>query len=106
MTEYNKLIRDKIPEIIKKSGKKCKTSILDDVSFNICLLNKLIEESNELQSAKTKEEIIEELADVYEVLEAFIQHNNIDNNDIMKIKIKKGATKGLFNKKIFLEYVE
>ena len=49
---YNKLIRDKIPEIIKKNGANPKISILDDRQFNPALKEKLVEGAKELLEAK------------------------------------------------------
>src|ERR1700679_4294977 len=61
---YNKLVRDKIPEIIRADGKKLKTRVLSDEEHLEALLAKVEEELKELREAKN----VEELADLHEVL--------------------------------------
>lgn len=64
MKVYNKLVRDKIPEIIKADGKECKTHILSKDEYIAALETKLNEEVAEYQEDKN----LEEMADVLEVL--------------------------------------
>ena len=66
MKVYNKLVRDKIPEIIEDDGKTCKTRILSDEEYIASLETKLSEEVAEYQEDKN----LEEMADVLEVLQA------------------------------------
>jgi len=61
---YNKLIRDKIPEIIAGKGDVAKVSILSDLEYTKALKTKMIEESQELQEANSREDITNELADI------------------------------------------
>jgi len=67
--KYNKLIRDKIPKIIKHDNAVPKISILNHKDFIIELKKKLIEESTELQNAGDKKEILNELSDVLEIIQ-------------------------------------
>ena len=106
MKVYNKLVRDKIPEIIKEKGKTANYRILNDEEYRQALKDKLVEEVNEFLSAKTKEEMIEELADVNEVLFRIKVVENIDFNYFRYIQAKKEVEKGNFRKKYFLESVE
>ena len=78
MKIYNKLVRDKIPKVIKKEGKTSKTRILNEDEYNKELFKKLIEEAVELSQARNDQEIIEELADIYEVIETILFNKNID----------------------------
>lgn len=103
---YNKLIRDKIPEIIKKNGASPKISILNDEQFKSTLKEKLVEEAKELLGAKTDEEILNELSDVLQLLESIALNNNITLTKIEKQKEKKKTERGGFDKKLFLEYVD
>ena len=66
MKVYNKLVRDKIPEIIEADGKTCKTKILSDEEYIAALETKLNEEVAEYQADKN----LEEMADVLEALQA------------------------------------
>ena len=74
--KYNKLIRDNIPEIIKASGKERDVSILNDEEYILKLKDKIVEEAHEVVSAR-EDEIIGELADVLEIIEA-INNNYVD----------------------------
>ncbi len=86
---YNKLVRDKIPEIIKKNKAIPKVSVLNAKQFKVALKEKLIEEAKELLAAKTDKEILNELADILELLESIALNNNITMNQIKKQKDKK-----------------
>lgn len=102
VTIYNKLVRNNIPEIIEKSGKKANCRTLSREEFHEALKTKLVEEANELLNAKTPGEEIEELADIYEVLMFLMA----DKEVVMKAAFEKRMTKGWFTKRIFLESVE
>jgi len=106
MKVYNKLVRDKIPEIIEQDGKSCQTRILDDEEYLVALKQKLIEEANELLHAPTMEKTIEELADIYEVLHFVMKTENIKMPDIEAIRIHKNRDRGAFQKKVFLTSVD
>ena len=103
---YNKLIRDKIPEIIKKDNAVPKISELNDKEFKIALKEKLVEEAKELLEAKTDEEILNELSDVLQLIESIALNNNLSITQVEKQKEKKKQERGGFDKKLFLEYVD
>lgn len=104
---YNKLIRDKIPEIIGKSGASYKTRILRQKEYKQELLKKLVEEANEvLETNGDKKELIKELGDVQEIVNYIIQAFNLDKKEIEKIRKKRKKSRGGFDKKIFLEYTK
>ena len=68
--EFNKLVRDKIPEIIEENDEYSLTRILNDKEYEKALYDKLLEEANEVINANKKEETEEELADLLEVVRA------------------------------------
>lgn len=103
---YNKLIRDKIPEIIKKNGASPKIFVLNDEQFKSALKEKLIEEAKELLEAKTNDEILNELSDVLQLLESIALNNDTTFLEVEKQKEKKKMERGGFDKKLFLEYVD
>ncbi len=105
MKTHNKLVRDKIPDIIQAAGKSCKTHVLDDATYLAELNKKLIEESNELINAKTKDQVIEELADIKEIFNALLKQHGINEVEIIKKQIAKNEKRGAFSNKIFLESV-
>ena len=100
---YNKLVRDKIPEIIKKDNSIPVYRILSDNEYLKELENKLTEECKEVIDAKKEEDKIKELADVIEVVSAMAKVNNKTLNDIIKIADEKKKDRGGFDKKYFLE---
>ncbi len=102
MREYNKLVRDKIPEIISNNGENPKTRILDNIEYKKELDRKLLEEVNEY----LKDDNIEELADIEEVLLAILSYKDTSIEEFEKIRKEKEDKRGAFKKKIFLEKVE
>ena len=102
---YKKLVRDLIPEKIIANGKTSITYVLNEKAYVSELLNKLEEEVSEVISAQTKEERIEELADVQEVLRALYKASDIRCEDVTSAGTKKRQTNGGFEKRIFLEDV-
>lgn len=102
MTKYNKLVRDKIPEIIRADGKRLKSRVLDDGEHLEALLKKLEEEVAELAEARN----VEEMADVHEVLIALAETLKIEPVELEKVRKNKAAKRGGFQQKIFLEEVE
>ncbi|MFK7780703.1 MAG: nucleoside triphosphate pyrophosphohydrolase [Candidatus Gracilibacteria bacterium] len=98
-----KLVRDKIPEIIKSNGEECSYYIASSYEYNIELFKKLLEEALEVQKVKNKEELTEELADVMEVIKAICIKNGINEDDIEKVRFEKKEKKGGFDYKIILK---
>lgn len=98
---YNKLIRDKIPEVITQKGGKYKTRVLLKKEFEKELKKKLLEESKELLEAP-KKELVNELSDVLEVIKSLASHYKIDFKEIEKYRIKKRKERGGFLKGLFL----
>ena len=98
----NKLVRDKIPEIIEASGKTCKTRILSQNEYLEALDQKLIEELAEYQESKA----LEELADLWEVMEATVKARGYTWQQLLELKKAKKATRGGFEEKILLLEVE
>ncbi|WP_353892400.1 nucleoside triphosphate pyrophosphohydrolase [Proteinivorax hydrogeniformans] len=98
---YNKLVRDKIPEIIKASNKHCECAYVTDSELQKLLDEKLIEEVNEyLESGKT-----EELADIIEVIYGILKIKGIDSPELEAIRLKKKRERGGFEKGVLLKKV-
>ncbi len=103
---YNKLVRNKIPEIIVKNNGTPTTRILTDEDYNIELIKKLKEECKEVENANDKKEILEECADVLQVIEDIAKLNGSSIDEIVEIKKHKEEKRGAFDSKVFLESVE
>ena len=106
MPIYNKLVRDKIPEIIHMTGKKFRIRTLSEEDYLTELKIKSYEEFEEYLNAATKEEALEELADLMEIMFALIKSHDSTLEEVEKIRRKKAQTRGAFEKKIFLVEVE
>lgn len=99
---YHKLVRDNIPEIIEKSGKRCVIRALDEGEYLDMLDAKLNEELAEYQESKSMEEI----ADLLEVVHAVVKARGSSMEEIEKIRLQKAEKRGAFEKRILLESVE
>ena len=101
---YNKLVRDKIPEIIKSNGEEPITRFLTDDEYKIELEKKLNEEYQEVLNATGKDRI-EELADMLEIIKYLAKLENTTLEEVIAISEEKGSKRGTFENKIFLEKV-
>ena len=99
--KYHKLVRDRLPEIIEKSGKCPVYSILSDEAFLAKLDEKLNEELAEYQESKS----MEELADLLEVIRAVAVARGSSIEEVESIRQDKAAKRGGFEKKILLTEV-
>ncbi|WP_421377998.1 phosphoribosyl-ATP pyrophosphohydrolase [Bacillus salacetis] len=106
MPIYNKLVRDKIPEIIESNGKKFTTRILSNEEYITELKNKSFEELEEYRNAITREEALEELADLMEIVHAFARSHGTNLEEVEEIRRNRAEDHGGFNEKIFLIDVE
>ncbi len=98
---YNKLVRDRIPEIIRNDGNESVIRIMEKAEYKQSLFKKLHEEISEF----TEDESIEELCDVLEVIDALKAVLGYSDEAIGEIKSKKQTKNGAFNDRIFLEKV-
>ena len=99
---FNKLVRDKIPEIIISNGGEPFTRILDDEEFKTELLKKLNEEYNEVVNSTGKDRL-EELADMLEVIKYLAYLENSSLEEVIDISKEKTLKRGSFDKRIYLE---
>ena len=99
MKQYNKLIRDKIPEIIQAEGRKCTVEVLSDEDYLSHLNRKLVEEVNEYIESGD----VEELADLEEVLRAILDAKGVDYNAFEEIRLNKVNKRGAFKKRLLLK---
>lgn len=103
---YHKLIRDKIPDIIKRRNATPKTSLLDATRFRKALKEKLIEEAQEVLKEEAQKNILDELADVLQLTESIAKDYGIPFRIVEKKKKQKRRERGGFEKRLFLEYID
>ena len=98
---YNKLVRDRIPEIIKESGSHCVYHRATGAELEEALLNKLLEEVNEF----IEDPCVEEMADIQEVLWSIQSFYNLSEYALMTAINAKSNERGSFEQGIILEHV-
>ncbi|PLR69157.1 nucleoside triphosphate pyrophosphohydrolase [Bacillus sp. UMB0893] len=106
MPTYNKLVRDRIPEVIERTGKSFQTTILSQEEYIKELKKKSYEELEEYMEAENNEEALEELADLLEILHAFAAVHGSSIDKVEEIRKKKAEKRGGFQERIFLVDVE
>lgn len=97
--KYNKLVRDNIPEHIRKKGGVPVTHIADEKEYWQKLKEKLGEEVKEFNEAET----IEELVDSLEVIDAIRDYKQFNVSEIDTVKNNKAQERGKFEKRIILD---
>ncbi len=97
-----KLIRDGIPAIIAASGRAAKVKKLDDNAYRVALWAKLDEETAELRQAGSSTAILEEAADVLEVLISIAESRGYTLDDLLHAAAIKRAERGGFQGKLWL----
>ena len=102
VTVYNKLVRDRIPEIIESNGQQCACETLEGKRYLEMLDAKLNEELAEYQESKS----LEELADLLEVMQAVVKARGWTLEELEQVRADKAAKRGGFEKKILLKGVK
>ena len=100
-TIHNKLVRDRIPEIIRESGKMPNYRVLSIGEMRTALKEKLQEEITEYFENPSPEEV----ADIFEVLDCLCFLDKVDLDQIEEVGYQKRIKNGSFDKRIFLESV-
>lgn len=101
MPTYNKLVRDRIIEIIEDRGCSCTYSILNQDEYVHELKLKLQEETQEYLEAQN----VEELADILEVVLALAKTHGVSEADLLRVQKQKREERGGFERKLFLQEV-
>lgn len=103
---YNKLVRDKIPEIIADGGKNVTFRILHGEDYKNELEKKLVEEVEEFLASTTEEDLTEELADVLQVATCILAARGVNTAKVVEKFNEKYDARGGFYKGMFLVEVE
>lgn len=101
-----KLIRDRLPEMMRRQGLAVFERRLDDAEFAAALAAKLAEEAEEARGAAGDAGLAEELADVLEVVHALARHHGLEIAEIEALRIAKRAERSGFDGRIYNEAVE
>jgi predicted house-cleaning noncanonical NTP pyrophosphatase (MazG superfamily) len=119
-TEYHKLVRDRIPEIIRLSGRQCAVEVYSEEEYKTALLEKLVEEAVEAQRScrdvacyvstesavsTNTTELTTELADLLEVIEAIVDAYGLDWEQVKELQKSRREERGAFNERLRLLWV-
>lgn len=99
----NKLVRDKIPEICLANGDIPVSHVLNEEEYLKSLKDKMMEEYKEILGATTKEEALEECADLMELLFAYTTALGFKESELLDARARKREKRGGFEKRIYLE---
>ena len=99
---YHKLVRDKIPQVIKETNKEPFFYVANSEEVKPLILDKLMEELEEFRLTPNEEE----LADLLEVIDGIGLAFGLDMESVLKVKEKKKEERGGFSQGIVLERVE
>lgn len=105
MRNYNKLVRDRIPEIVRQNGRECVAVTMSEAEYRQALLEKLIEEAQEAATA-SPQNLVAELADLYEVIDAVMVAYGIEREFVLKEQERKRTERGGFDKRIRLLWTD
>lgn len=98
----SKLVRDKIPEIIRAHGDNCQQHFADGEEYERLLRVKLQEEAEELAGADDTE-LLNELSDLDEVKLALMKLKNISPDELEAARLAKRETNGGFDQRTILD---
>lgn len=100
--EYPKLVRDKIPEIIRQNGEEAPFRTLTKDEFFEYLKKKILEEAEELAAASTDSNLVEEMADIMEILGALQQLKGVTPEQVKQVQDEKRAKRGGFEQRLLM----
>jgi diadenosine tetraphosphate (Ap4A) HIT family hydrolase/predicted house-cleaning noncanonical NTP pyrophosphatase (MazG superfamily) len=99
--KVEKLIRDQVPSILRAKGIVVHERVMEQEEFIQKLKDKLLEEGEEVKQAQNTEELLEELADVLEIIQTLSSSVGLTMDEIERKRIEKRQVKGGFEEKIF-----
>jgi predicted house-cleaning noncanonical NTP pyrophosphatase (MazG superfamily) len=100
--QHAKLVRDKIPQIIRAEGRDPKVEVLDDVGYERALCAKVLEEATEFSEAVSDAHVLEEAADIVEVLRARLKLRGLSLDDVEQVRVRKNEQRGGFAERLFM----
>lgn len=98
---YNKLVRDRIPEIIRNEGRACEVTVMPLDAYQKALLEKLVEEAREAEEA-TPDALVSELADILEVVDAIAATFGLERAAILAEQQVRRLQRGGFDERLQL----
>ena len=104
--KQDKLWRDKLPARMELLGSVINIKQLNDVEYDAQLRIKMLEEADEVRAAKNSTELVEELADLYEVVDALCKLHGITKEQLLATQTKKREDRGGFYGRSYVTIAE
>ena|SRR6266566_354289 len=104
--EYHKLVRDRIPELIRRRGQSCAVATMTEEEYRQALRAKLVEEAHEAAQASTMQELVTELADLSEVLDALLTTYAIPLEIVQGEQSLRRTERGAFEQRLRLLWTQ
>ena len=105
-TGHDKLIRDRIPEIMDEAGVRFEVESLDDAAFERALRAKVAEEAGEAARASGRDDLALELADLVEVLRALMAATGLEPDEVERLRERRRTERGGFERRLWLSWTE
>lgn len=105
-TRYDKLIRDRIPEVMEAEGVRFEVTTLDDNAYLDALRAKLVEEATEATEAEGTAELGKELADLLEVVRQLMKEEGLEPSEVEALRERRSAQRGGFERRLWLLWTE
>ena len=103
---YNKLVRDRIPEVIESQGGSCQCRVLAKDEYVQALKAKLVEEAQELLDTDDRQSLLRELADVMEVVDSLLKATGLTISALREEQRRKREERGGFERRLSLIWSE
>lgn len=102
MIQLNKLVRDKVPSLVTKDGGSYSLKLLSPLEHQHEITKKLFEELDEYNTTTSKEQALEELVDMVELIYAAVKLHDMPLEEFEQLRLQKKSLKGGFGKAIYL----
>lgn len=102
---YNKLVRDRIPDIIAADGRAYEVEVLGEEAYRRALRRKLVEEAHEAEKAQDRD-LVKELADLLEVMYVLVELHSITWEDVEDMQRARRSSRGGFEERLMLLWAE
>ena len=102
---YDKLVRDKIPEIIRAEGRQCVVESMSEEGYLVALLEKLVEEAVEAKQSDPSH-LLTEFADILEVMQSILAVQGTEWSSVVETQESRRSERGGFEKRLKLLWVE
>lgn len=100
--KYNKLVRDRVPEILKSSGHQVEYKILSESQLLLALQDKLLEKAQKFAEKPTENDI----SDMFELMDLIIDKFEYEQMHIDYLRLKNRELQGGYTQNIYLISVD